>query len=106
MSKIQINDVKVDGAELFNNSETFLNEFEDSELDHIVGGSPTCGNAINLNISPKPIDFEPIDLDGIDINPDFLDIINLQQPIDCDSIDWNPTFGIESIIFGTTQVNH
>jgi len=38
MSKFQINDVKLDGAELFNDSETFFDELEDSELDQIVGG--------------------------------------------------------------------
>ncbi|MGB3637879.1 MAG: hypothetical protein WBA39_09940 [Rivularia sp. (in: cyanobacteria)] len=38
MSKIQINDVKLDGAELFNDSETFLNQLEDSEMEQIVGG--------------------------------------------------------------------
>lgn len=38
MSKIQINDVKLDGAELFNDSETFLDELKDSEMEQIFGG--------------------------------------------------------------------
>ncbi len=62
MSKIQINDVKVDGAELFNDSETFFNELEDSELDHIVGG---------FNLSD--FDFSEIDINkSIYDHPDFI----------------------------------
>jgi len=38
MAKIQINDVKLDGAELFNDSETFLSELQDGEMEQIVGG--------------------------------------------------------------------
>ncbi len=38
MSKIQITDINLDGSELFNDSETFLNELKDSEIDQIVGG--------------------------------------------------------------------
>ncbi len=38
MSKIQINDVKLDGGELFNDSETFLDELQDTEMEQIVGG--------------------------------------------------------------------
>ena len=38
MSKFQINDIKLDGSELFNDSETFLSDLEDSEVDNIVGG--------------------------------------------------------------------
>ncbi|AFY52803.1 hypothetical protein Riv7116_0195 [Rivularia sp. PCC 7116] len=38
MAKLQINDVKLDGAELFNDSETFLNELQDGEIEQVVGG--------------------------------------------------------------------
>ncbi|AFY52806.1 hypothetical protein Riv7116_0198 [Rivularia sp. PCC 7116] len=38
MSKFQINDIKLDGSELFNDSETFLSELKDDETDQIVGG--------------------------------------------------------------------
>ncbi|MEO1433609.1 MAG: hypothetical protein AAFV71_32030 [Cyanobacteria bacterium J06633_8] len=38
MAKIQINDVNLDGAELFNDSETFLNELQDGEIEQVVGG--------------------------------------------------------------------
>ncbi|MBV6627149.1 MAG: hypothetical protein KI793_30130 [Rivularia sp. (in: Bacteria)] len=38
MSKFQINDIKLDGSELFNDSETFLSELKDSETDEIIGG--------------------------------------------------------------------
>lgn len=38
MSRIQINDVKLDGVELFNDSETYLNELQDSETVNVVGG--------------------------------------------------------------------
>ncbi|MBV6627147.1 MAG: hypothetical protein KI793_30120 [Rivularia sp. (in: Bacteria)] len=38
MAKIQINDVNLDGAELFNDSETFLNELQDNEIEQVVGG--------------------------------------------------------------------
>ena len=38
MSKIQITDINLDGSELFNDSETFLNQLKDSEIDQIVGG--------------------------------------------------------------------
>ncbi len=38
MSKIKFNDIKLDGSELFSDSETFMNELEDSEMDMIVGG--------------------------------------------------------------------
>ncbi|MEO1431086.1 MAG: hypothetical protein AAFV71_18895 [Cyanobacteria bacterium J06633_8] len=38
MSKFQINDIKLDGSELFNDSETFLTELKDSETEQIVGG--------------------------------------------------------------------
>ncbi|AFY52804.1 hypothetical protein Riv7116_0196 [Rivularia sp. PCC 7116] len=38
MAKIQIKDVNLDGAELFNDSETFLNELQDGEIEQVVGG--------------------------------------------------------------------
>jgi hypothetical protein len=38
MSKIQINDVQLDGAEQFNDSETFLNELNFGEMEQIFGG--------------------------------------------------------------------
>ncbi|MEO1433608.1 MAG: hypothetical protein AAFV71_32025 [Cyanobacteria bacterium J06633_8] len=38
MAKIKINDVNLDGAELFNDSETFLNELQDGEIEQVVGG--------------------------------------------------------------------
>lgn len=38
MAKIQINDVKLDGTELFDDSETFLDELEDGEMEQVVGG--------------------------------------------------------------------
>ncbi|MEO1431085.1 MAG: hypothetical protein AAFV71_18890 [Cyanobacteria bacterium J06633_8] len=38
MAKIQINDVKLDDTELFNDSETFLNELENGEMEQVIGG--------------------------------------------------------------------
>ena len=38
MSKFQINDIKLDGRELFNDSETFLSDLKESEMDEIIGG--------------------------------------------------------------------
>lgn len=38
MAKIEINDVELNGSELFNDSETFLNELQDSETQNVVGG--------------------------------------------------------------------
>lgn len=38
MAKIQINDVELNNTELFNDSETFLNELEDSETQNVIGG--------------------------------------------------------------------
>ncbi|GEM_PF-2664432 len=58
MSKIQINDVKLEGAELFNDSETFFNELEDSELDQIVGGLRIADEPITtVYIPDEPIHF-------------------------------------------------
>ncbi|MBV6627148.1 MAG: hypothetical protein KI793_30125 [Rivularia sp. (in: Bacteria)] len=38
MAKIQINDVRLDDTELFNDSETFLNELENCEMEQVIGG--------------------------------------------------------------------
>ena len=38
MSKFQINDIKLDGSELFNDSENFLSDLKESEMDEIIGG--------------------------------------------------------------------
>lgn len=47
MSKIKISDIKPTGAELFNDSESFMNELNDSEIEQAMGG---------LIASPYPID--------------------------------------------------
>ena len=49
MSKFQINDIKLDGSELFNDSETFLTELKDSETEQIVGG-------LSLSLSEESLD--------------------------------------------------
>lgn len=38
MANIKINDIKPAGAELFADSEGFLNELKDDELSNILGG--------------------------------------------------------------------
>lgn len=38
MSKFKINDIKLDGSELLNDSETFFSDLKDNEMDDIVGG--------------------------------------------------------------------
>lgn len=38
MSQIKINNIQLDGSELLNDSENFLSELKDGEMDEIVGG--------------------------------------------------------------------
>jgi hypothetical protein len=38
MSKIKINNIQLNGSELFNDSENFLSELKDAEMDEIIGG--------------------------------------------------------------------
>lgn len=38
MSKIKISDIKPTGVELFNDSESFMNELNDSEVEQAMGG--------------------------------------------------------------------
>ncbi|WP_013321441.1 hypothetical protein [Gloeothece verrucosa] len=41
MADIKINDIKPAGAELFEDSEGFLNELKDDEVNKVVGGVGT-----------------------------------------------------------------
>ena len=45
MTKIKVNDIKPTGAELFDDSESFMNELSNDELEQAMGG---------LILSPKP----------------------------------------------------
>jgi bacteriocin-like protein len=47
MANIEINELKPAGAELFSDSEGFMNELSDSELDNINGGRFTATWAQN-----------------------------------------------------------
>lgn len=62
MAKIQINDVELNGAELFNDSETFLNELQDSEMEQIFGGLskvPDENVRTTVYIPPQPYPTKP-----------------------------------------------
>lgn len=38
MAKLKINDIKPTGAELFDDSESFMNELVNDEVGHVLGG--------------------------------------------------------------------
>ncbi len=53
MPKIQISNINSDGSELLNDSENFLSELEDSEMDEIIGGlsqEPLSKASIHLEL--------------------------------------------------------
>jgi hypothetical protein len=56
MAKLKINELKVTGSELFEDSETFLTELTNEEIATAMGGriySPTVGTTtIIISISP------------------------------------------------------
>lgn len=45
MAKIKVNDIKPAGAELFDSSESFMNELKNDELEQAMGG---------IAVSPPP----------------------------------------------------
>ncbi len=47
MAKLKVNDIKPIGTELFNDSESFMNELRNDELEQAIGG-----NAVRLQFSP------------------------------------------------------
>lgn len=57
MANIKINDIKPAGIDLFEDSEDFLNELKDDQLNQIVGGAFTligrCGEGASFTIIGK-----------------------------------------------------
>ncbi|MEO1373365.1 MAG: hypothetical protein AAFW70_03375 [Cyanobacteria bacterium J06635_10] len=119
MAKIQINDVKLDGNQLFNDSETFLNELKDNEMEQIVGGlAPYQQNLVAITSAYFPSEEEkrlPLRvtdvLDAINqpVEPveskkptfDFKKRFNLQLPLDLNKIiDLPPIDPSNFVIFG------
>lgn len=43
MASIKVTELRPAGSELFQDSESFLNELSDSQIDHVVGGSRRRG---------------------------------------------------------------
>jgi len=56
MSKIQISDIKLDGSELFNDSENFLSDLKDSEIDEIVGGLSLAKESFDKELIQADLD--------------------------------------------------
>ncbi|MGB3758667.1 MAG: hypothetical protein WBA07_20180 [Rivularia sp. (in: cyanobacteria)] len=81
MSKIQINDVQLDGAEQFNDSETFLNELHSGEMEQIFGGLTIAEVPVFDPEGPFPV--EPIHPIEPKPRPPVKPIVHYPIELDC-----------------------
>jgi hypothetical protein len=50
MANIKVNDIKPAGAELFGDSESFMKDLSDSEMNNLVGGARRGGGGAETSV--------------------------------------------------------
>lgn len=55
MAKLKINDIKRTGTELFDDSETFMNELVNNDLGQVLGGQVVNADVIETVVEPTII---------------------------------------------------